>query len=87
MLNATLKIHGIFIEFITFNELFSKHNISHDFIFSFNYGISCQGKQFVTEWRSCLKVAVNVSSSGKPVLRYMYYVNEPGLTLLMKKNP
>ena len=32
-----------------------------------------------------LKVAVNVSSSGKPVLRYMYYVNEPGLTLLMKK--
>ena len=27
----------------------------------------------------CLKVAVNVSSSGKPVLRYMYYVNEPGL--------
>ena len=33
------------------------------------------------------KVAVNVSSSGKPVLRYMYYVNEPGLTLLMKKNP
>ena len=33
----------------------------------------------------CLKVAVNVSSSGKPVLRYMYYVNEPGLTLLMKK--
>ena len=34
-----------------------------------------------------LKVAVNVSSSGKPVLRYMYYVNEPGLTLLMKKTP
>ena len=34
-----------------------------------------------------LKVAVNVSSSGKPVLRFMYYVNEPGLTLLMKKNP
>ena len=33
------------------------------------------------------KVAVNVSSSGKPVLRYMYYVNEPGLTLLMKKTP
>ena len=36
---------------------------------------------------NALKVAVNVSSSGKPVLRYMYYVNEPGLTLLMKKNP
>ena len=34
-----------------------------------------------------LKVAVNVSSSGKPVLRFMYYVNEPGLTLLMKKTP
>ena len=34
-----------------------------------------------------IKVAVNVSSSGKPVLRYMYYVNEPGLTLLMKKTP
>ena len=34
-----------------------------------------------------IKVAVNVSSSGKPVLRFMYYVNEPGLTLLMKKNP
>ena len=34
-----------------------------------------------------IKVAVNVSSSGKPVLRYMYHVNEPGLTLLMKKNP
>ena len=33
------------------------------------------------------KVAVNVSSSGKPVLRFMYYVNEPGLTLLMKKKP
>ena len=34
-----------------------------------------------------VKVAVNVSSSGKPVLRYMYYVNEPSLTLHMKKNP
>ena len=34
-----------------------------------------------------IKVAVNVSSSGKPVLRYMYYVNKPGLTLLMKKTP
>ena len=34
-----------------------------------------------------IKVAVNVSFSGKPVLRYMYYVNEPGLTLLMKKTP
>ena len=34
-----------------------------------------------------LKVAVNVSSSVKPVLRFMYFVNEPGLTLLMKKNP
>ena len=33
------------------------------------------------------KVAVNISSSGKPVLRYMYYANEPGLTLLMKKTP
>ena len=49
-----------------------------------------------TELKACIysyfpallvKVAVNVSSSGKPVLRYMYYVNEPGLTLLMKKTP
>ena len=55
MFNATLKIHGIFIEFITFNELFSKHNISHDLIFSFKYDISCQGKQFMTDWRSFLK--------------------------------
>ena len=31
-----------------------------------------------------VKVAVNVSSSGKPVLRCMYYVNELGLTLHMK---
>ena len=31
------------------------------------------------------KVAVNVSSPGKSVLRYIYYVNEPGLTLHMKK--
>ena len=36
--------------------------------------------------QNSFKVAVNVSSSGKPVLRFMYYVNEPGLTLLMKKN-
>ena len=32
------------------------------------------------------KVAVNVSSSGKSFLRYMYYVNEPGLTPYERKN-
>ena len=60
---------------------------------SFPYPLSNQltdgYKERKEKWAKLLegfKVAVNVSSSGKPVLRYMYYVNEPGLTLLMK-NP
>ena len=41
----------------------------------------------IIAYDSSFKVAVNVSSSVKPVLRFMYFVNEPGLTLLMKKTP
>ena len=54
--------------------------ISIHFILVDMWNPRCQETPFI-------KVAVNVSSSGKPVLRYMYYVNEPGLTLLMKKTP
>ena len=76
--------------FLSFVDLVESSNSKEKVANLFSFHISKKQKNALFKGAKVpcpLKVAVNVSSSVKPVLRFMYYVNEPGLTLLMKKTP